>query len=255
MTYNFTPSLRGVATVNTDFAETEVDQRLVNLTRFPLFLPERRTFFLDGATFFDFANRAFFSRRIGLDARGQPQRIDIGSKVTGQAGRQDVGALYVRTGEDEGALGEDFLVLRARRRMLQQSYVGALYTGRATRGPRRARRAPHPRARRPPGHPLLPRATRTSRRSAYLLHASTRGGTGQNMSFGSGYVELPQRHLGGRRRVQRGARSSSTRPSASRRDAASATRFRFSSTCGGRWCGTRASAATAWASAPTSSPT
>ncbi|MFN7979061.1 MAG: DUF5916 domain-containing protein [Vicinamibacterales bacterium] len=134
VTYNFTPSLRGVASINTDFAETEVDQRLVNLTRFPLFLPERRSFFLDGATFFDFANRAFFSRRIGLDANGQPQRIDIGSKITGQAGRQDVGALYVRTGEDGGALGEDFLVLRTRRRILQQSYVGALYTGRSTRG-------------------------------------------------------------------------------------------------------------------------
>lgn len=133
ITYNFTPSLRGVASVNTDFAETEVDQRLVNLTRFPLFLPERRTFFLDGATFFDFANRAFFSRRIGLDSRGQPQRIDVGTKITGQAGRQDIGALYVRTGEDDGALGEDFLVLRTRRRLLQQSYVGALYTGRATR--------------------------------------------------------------------------------------------------------------------------
>ena len=134
VTYNFTPSLRGVATVNTDFAETEVDQRLVNLTRFPLFLPERRAFFLDGATFFDFTNRAFFSRRIGLDSRGQPQRIDIGAKVTGQAGRQDIGALYVRTGEDGGALGEDFLVLRTRRRILRQSYFGALYTGRATRG-------------------------------------------------------------------------------------------------------------------------
>jgi Domain of unknown function (DUF5916) len=135
VTYNFTPSLRGVASVNTDFAETEVDQRLVNLTRFPLFFPERRSFFLDGATFFDFANSAFFSRRIGLDGRGQPQRIDIGAKVTGQAGRQDIGALYVRTGEDEGAAGEDFLVLRTRRRILQQSYVGALYTGRAGRGP------------------------------------------------------------------------------------------------------------------------
>ncbi|MEZ5417557.1 MAG: hypothetical protein R2708_09450 [Vicinamibacterales bacterium] len=53
--------------------ETEVDQRLVNLTRFPLFLPERRTFFLDGATFFDFANRAFFSRfASGSTAAGSP---------------------------------------------------------------------------------------------------------------------------------------------------------------------------------------
>ncbi|MDH4067014.1 MAG: carbohydrate binding family 9 domain-containing protein, partial [Acidobacteriota bacterium] len=64
--YNLTPSLRAVGTLNTDFAETEVDQRRVNLTRFPLFFPERRTFFLDGATFFDFPNNVFFSRRIGL---------------------------------------------------------------------------------------------------------------------------------------------------------------------------------------------
>lgn len=60
--YNITPSLRAVATINTDFAETEVDTRRVNLTRFPLFFPEKRGFFLDGATFFDFYVPAFFSR-------------------------------------------------------------------------------------------------------------------------------------------------------------------------------------------------
>ncbi|MDH4065373.1 MAG: carbohydrate binding family 9 domain-containing protein [Acidobacteriota bacterium] len=130
--YNITPSLRAVGTVNTDFAETEVDQRRVNLTRFPLFFPEKRTFFLDGATFYDFPNNVFFSRRIGL-VEGQPQRIIGGGKLTGQAGANDVGALYVRTGEDQGALGEDFLVGRWRRRILQQSYFGAIYTSRATR--------------------------------------------------------------------------------------------------------------------------
>lgn len=133
VTYNLTPSLRAVGTVNTDFAETEVDTRRVNLTRFPLYFPEKRGFFLDGATFFDFPITAFFSRQIGLDANGAPQRIDTGAKLTGQAGRQDVGLLYVRTGEDHGALGEDFLVGRVRRRVLRQSYVGAIYTGRATR--------------------------------------------------------------------------------------------------------------------------
>lgn len=184
VTYNFTPSLRGVASVNTDFAETEVDQRLVNLTRFPLFLPERRTFFLDGATFFDFANRAFFSRRIGLDARGQPQRVDIGTKVTGQAGQQDIGALYVRTGEDEGALPEDFLVLRTRRRILQQSYIGGLYTGRATRGQDTLGTR----------HTLGADARLATRSflgnknleaSAYLLYATNPRDTGQNMSYGA----------------------------------------------------------------------
>ncbi len=127
VTYNITPSLRAVGTVNTDFAETEVDTRRVNLTRFPLFFPEKRGFFLDGATFFDFPNNAFFSRRIGLTA-GQPQRIIGGGKVTGQAGRQDVGLLYVRTGEEGTAIGENFLVARVRRRTMQQSYFGALYT-------------------------------------------------------------------------------------------------------------------------------
>ncbi|MGE0041842.1 MAG: DUF5916 domain-containing protein [Vicinamibacterales bacterium] len=134
VSYNLTPSLRGVATFNTDFAETEVDQRLVNLTRFPLSLPEKRTFFLDGANFFDFYVPAFFSRRIGLDANGQPQRIDVGAKLTGQAGAQDIGALYVRTGEDEGAPAEDFLVARSRRRFFRQSYVGGIFTARAPHG-------------------------------------------------------------------------------------------------------------------------
>ena len=131
MAYNITPSLRGVATVNTDFAETEVDQRLVNLTRFPLFLPERRTFFLDGGTFFDLPFNSFFSRRIGL-VNGQPQPIVGGGKLNGQAGKNDIGALYVRTAEQDGSAGESFLVGRWRRRILRQSYVGGFYTGRTT---------------------------------------------------------------------------------------------------------------------------
>jgi hypothetical protein len=131
--YNLTPSLRAVATINTDFAETEVDTRRVNLTRFPLFFPEKRGFFLDGATFFDYFVPAFFSRRIGLDANGQPQRVEGGAKLTGQAGRFDVGGLYVRTGEDNGVAGEDFTVLRVRRRVLRQSFIGGIYTGRSTR--------------------------------------------------------------------------------------------------------------------------
>ena len=138
--YNVTPNLRANLTVNTDFAETEVDQRQVNLTRFPIQFPEKRAFFLEGGTFFDFAQGApvqpFFSRRIGLDQFGQPQTIDGGAKLTGQAGANDVGLLLVRTGEDSGAgvVGEDFGVLRVRRRMLTQSYFGGIYTWRSERG-------------------------------------------------------------------------------------------------------------------------
>lgn len=130
--YNITPALRVDLTVNTDFAETEVDERQVNLTRFPLRFPEKREFFLDGSSYLDFPSTAepFFSRRIGI-AAGRPQRILVGSKLTGQMGAQDIGLLHVRTGDDEGAAGEDFTVARVRRRFGSQSYVGGLYTRRA----------------------------------------------------------------------------------------------------------------------------
>ena len=147
LSYSLTPGLRAIFTVNTDFAQTEVDQREVNLTRFPLFFPEKRTFFLEGANFFDFGSvsqasntfggfrRAvdnsivpFFSRRIGLDADGNPQKIDFGMKMIGQLGRQDLGVLHVRTGTENGVPGEDFMVLRLKRRLRRQSYVGGFYT-------------------------------------------------------------------------------------------------------------------------------
>jgi hypothetical protein len=138
LSYSLTPGLRANLTVNTDFAETEVDERLVNLTRFPLLFPEKRAFFLDGATLFNFYAdftpvRPFFSRRIGLDADGQPQPIIAGSKVIGQAGPADVGLLYVRTDRTDTSAGEDFLVGRLRHRFWAQSHVGAIYTGRHTR--------------------------------------------------------------------------------------------------------------------------
>jgi hypothetical protein len=141
--YNPTPLLRANLTVNTDFAQTEVDRRQVNLTRYSLFFPEQRDFFLDGTTFFDFGSptdadlrvNPFFSRRIGLSESGAPQKIDFGTKITGQIGAQDVGLLHVRTGADTGLIGEDFTVARVKRRVLRQSYFGALYTRRDPRVP------------------------------------------------------------------------------------------------------------------------
>jgi hypothetical protein len=139
--YSPTPRVRTNLTLNTDFAQTEVDQRLTNLTRFPQFFPEKRDFFLDGSTFFDFQSTAqsgnslmpFFTRRIGLDADGNPQPIDIGGKLAGQFGSTDVGALYVRTRREGDVLGEDFAVIRAKQRVFRQSYVGMMYTGRSAR--------------------------------------------------------------------------------------------------------------------------
>jgi hypothetical protein len=140
--YNPTPGLRANLTLNTDFAQTEVDQRQVDLSKFSLFFPEKRDFFLDGATFFDFGSptgdlqvNPFFSRRIGLDANGEPQRINVGTKITGQMGGQDVGILHVQTGADTAAdvVGEDFTIARVKRRLLRQSYIGAMYTRRDAR--------------------------------------------------------------------------------------------------------------------------
>lgn len=143
--YNLTPALRANVSVNTDFAETEVDRRRVNLTRFPLFFEEKRDFFLEGSSFFDFSREGgeavvpFFSRRIGLDAAGRPQRVDVGGKLTGQAGPWDIGVLQIRTATTTPAgttlptIGEDFSVVRLRHRLFDQSYVGGLYTRRTTR--------------------------------------------------------------------------------------------------------------------------
>jgi hypothetical protein len=130
--YSVTPSLRASFTINTDFAETEVDQRQVNLTRFPLRFPEKREFFLEGSNYFNLSGYSdtFFSRRIGLN-QGLPQRIDYGAKMIGKAGAQDLGVLHVRTAEDGGRPGEDFTVLRAKRRFLSESHFGMLYTRRA----------------------------------------------------------------------------------------------------------------------------
>ena len=132
--YSVTPSLRANFTLDTDFAETEVDDRQVNLTRFPLRFPEKRAFFLEGSNFFGFDGfgDAFFSRRIGLND-GQPQRIDYGVKLTGQVGAHDMGFLQVRTGQEGARLGEDFTVFRGTRRFSTESHAGMIYTHRTTR--------------------------------------------------------------------------------------------------------------------------
>jgi len=141
ITYSLTPSLRAALTVNTDFAEVEVDNRQVNLTRFPLRFPEQREFFLEGSGVFSF-NWAdpFFSRRIGL-VEGQEVPIDFGARLGGQIGDYEVGLYQVRTGDTmlengDGSFRpwatEDFTVARAKRRLFRQSHVGMLYTRRAS---------------------------------------------------------------------------------------------------------------------------
>lgn len=137
--YNLTPQLKANLTINTDFAQTEVDDRRVNLTRFPLFFPEKRDFFLEGAGYFDFSREpgndltAFFTRRIGLTENGTPQKIDFGTKLGGQIGRYSLGVMHVRTAQEHRVPGEDFFVIRPKRQFFRQSYAGLIYTRRATR--------------------------------------------------------------------------------------------------------------------------
>ena len=133
--YSVTPSLKASITINTDFAQTEVDNRQVNLTRFPLFFPERRDFFLEGANIYQFAPRSgvtpYFSRRIGL-RQGQPIPIRYGGRIIGRLGRFEIAALQVHTGAVDSLRAEDFSVLRVKGNFFRESSLGVVYTRRHT---------------------------------------------------------------------------------------------------------------------------
>lgn len=131
-------NLLASATFNTDFAETEVDTRRTNLTRFPLFFPEKRTFFLEGADVFDFGiglsntyrteMAPFFSRRIGL-YEGNEIPIVAGGKLNGRVGRTGLGALVVRTDEVHDVTPAATMgVVRLKQSVLSESSAGVLAT-------------------------------------------------------------------------------------------------------------------------------
>jgi hypothetical protein len=144
--YGVTRSLIADVTVNTDFAQIEEDVQQVNLTRFSLFFPEKRDFFLEGQGLFAFgsivgaslsANTGgdvpilFFSRRIGL-SEGQAVPITVGGRLTGTVGKYGIGAMQIRTNDkpEAGALETDFTVLRLKRDVLRRSNVGLIVTHR-----------------------------------------------------------------------------------------------------------------------------
>ena len=151
--YGVTANLTADLTYNTDFAQVEVDEQQVNLTRFNLFFPEKRDFFLEGRGVFEFgrggvggfrpgggrfgrgggdAPTLFYSRRIGLDD-GQVVPILGGGRLTGKVGPFAVGAINIQTGADEaeGIQGTNFTVLRVKRDILDRSSIGALFTNRS----------------------------------------------------------------------------------------------------------------------------
>jgi hypothetical protein len=150
--YGLTQNLTADLTVNTDFAQVEVDEQQVNLTRFNLFFPEKRDFFLEGAGTFAFAGRAsaglaagsgdtpflFFSRRIGLDS-GREIPLVAGGRLTGKRGRTTIGALNVQTGAEDavGVASANFSVLRVKRDILGRSAIGGMVTRRTATPGRR----------------------------------------------------------------------------------------------------------------------
>ena len=144
--YRLTPSLNASLTINTDFSATEVDDRQVNLTRFGLFFPEKRDFFLREADIFEFGNigintntlygfgsgrqngRPFFSRRIGLSPAGQPVDLEYGTKLSGRVGDWELGFMSIRQDEFATAEADTLTVARARLGILRESSVGIIAT-------------------------------------------------------------------------------------------------------------------------------
>ncbi len=129
--YQINPGLKSAVTLNTDFAQTEADARQINLTRFPLFFPEKRDFFLAGANYFSFGPSGtqlipFFSRRIGLDIGGNPISILGGGKIHGQNGPWSVG--FLDAVDDRSDHNQNFTVVRLRRNLWGQSSIGMIAT-------------------------------------------------------------------------------------------------------------------------------
>ena len=130
--------------VNPDFAQTEIDDQRVNLTRFSLFFPERRQFFIEGADslrmgigllhFGPPPLELFYSRRIGLSSSGAPISITAGGKITGKVRGFDLGVIDVRTDESASQPGQNFGAARIRKDLLGRSYVGAVVTSRTGGG-------------------------------------------------------------------------------------------------------------------------
>jgi hypothetical protein len=145
MKYGVTRGLNLDVSYNTDFAQVEDDEQQVNLTRFSLFFPERRDFFLEGQGIFTFGGVRldgtssggnvpilFFGRRIGL-TNGRPIPLTAGARLTGRVGAYSIGALNVETGSDEnvGAVDTNFSVVRVKRDFLKRSQIGFIATNRS----------------------------------------------------------------------------------------------------------------------------
>ena len=166
-------------TLNTDFAQVEADEQQINLTRFPLFFPEKRPFFLENAQLFELGQPRsidlFFSRRIGLSAEGEPIDIVAGGRLSGKLAGYNVGllnmqtdaAVHSRTGQTL-APGNNFTVLRIQREMGRSNF-GAMFVGRQGVGSR----APADDYNRAYGLDLAWQATTNGRYTAFLARTDS----------------------------------------------------------------------------------
>jgi len=138
MFYQITPRLKASLSINTDFAETEVDDRQINLTRFSLYFPEKRDFFLDGSNYFKFGIEGddnnpyrnsiapFFSRRLGLDNNGNMLPVQYAAKITGTQNNWNIGLMHISDQRDYG--NSQLSVGRISRNLGKQSSVGVIGT-------------------------------------------------------------------------------------------------------------------------------
>jgi hypothetical protein len=144
--YRLTPSLNAALTINTDFSATEVDNRQVNLTRFNLFFPEKRDFFLNDSDLFQFGSigggfgnsaesraarenaRPYFSRKLGLSQTGAPVDIEYGGRISGRVGRWNIGTLAIKQDEFGAVDASNLFIGRLSANVLAESSVGMIFT-------------------------------------------------------------------------------------------------------------------------------
>ncbi len=147
--WGITPQLTLDVTALTDFSQVEVDEQQINLTRFSLFFPEKRDFFLENEGIFSFQDnrvrnfrtgsgpqnfKLFHSRRIGLSADRTPVPIAGGARLTGRAAGYAIGLLSMQTRDDSGSPGENFSVVRLRKNILGSSDIGVMFVNREDTG-------------------------------------------------------------------------------------------------------------------------
>ncbi len=145
--YRVSSGLTMELTANTDFAQTEVDNQIINFDRIPTFFPEKREFFLEGAGIYEFRDfgvlrgegtgdvRLYHSRRIGLSEEGQTIPLMVGAKLTGKVGEKfTLGFLDAQTDNFQDRPGDNFAVFRLKRDLFSRSSVGVLFTNRQAEG-------------------------------------------------------------------------------------------------------------------------